>query len=120
MVVGIDEHLGVAGREQRLRGGRDIIDADEPGHRRLLEPFPERGARRSRWRRRALRRRRSLPIERTVQAEAIAEADGTRVHEAERGVEQPTGERVAGRGGVIGTVGALQGVSFWLPSHASP
>ena len=62
----------------------------------------------------------ACPIERTVQAEAIAEADGTRVHEAERGVEQPTGERVAGRGGVIGTVGALQGVSFWLPSHASP
>ena len=86
---------------------RGPCDADESGLCLLLEPFPSvalvgpggagelaggGGAR---------------PIKRAVQAEAIAEVDGTQVHEGDRGVEQPGGERAAGRGGVIGTVGAI-------------
>ncbi len=96
--VGIEEGLGVAGREREAAdvgfGGR-VIDLEDAGRGLLLQPFagvPGVGAGRLRE---LGRGHRAVVRERLVEPELEAELRCEQVPRAERGLEQATGERIA-------------------------
>jgi hypothetical protein len=87
----------MAGREgvaPGRRGTGGIVDLQEPGHRLLLEPLPHVALVGSRPGGELDGRGGAQALEPSVEAELIPDVDRAQVHEPQRRVHEPAGERI--------------------------